>query len=168
MSLKVQNTGPYFTNTYWEFLLGLGNLWWGLEICICIWARTWGSSYAWQSLKMSSLKTVKHKSQKYDCLGYPSTIIMISLSSYAWLRVFSCFFYAFMVLHSYFFFLNAHSYLFNWLILICSVRGSWNKSSSMKPSLTSHLPQGIILTPLGAPITLNKYYHYSEKEFKLK
>lgn len=65
-------------------------------------------------------------------------------------------------------FLNAHSYLFNWLILTCSVRGSWNKSSSMKPSLTSYLPQGIILTPLGAPITLNKYYHYSEKEFKLK
>ena len=65
-------------------------------------------------------------------------------------------------------FLNTHSYLFNWLVPTCSVRGSGNNSSSRKPSLTSYPPQRPILTPGRAPITLDKYYHYSEKEFRLK
>lgn len=64
-------------------------------------------------------------------------------------------------------FLNAHSYLSNWLILPCSLRGSRNNSSSGNPSLTFHFTQRTILTLLCASITLNKYHHYSEKGFKL-
>lgn len=41
--------------------------------------------------------------------------------------------------------LDAHSYLFKWLNSTCSARRNWNIPSSMKPFLTSHLPQRTIL-----------------------
>lgn len=47
----VQNSRTCFTNIDSEFLVGFG-------ICICIWARTWRSSYLWQSLRITSLKAV--------------------------------------------------------------------------------------------------------------
>lgn len=111
----------------------------------------------------------KRKVIKYDCLAYPSTIIMDSLLkpflvTYIFLFLLCLHDFAQAILS----FLNAHSYLFNWLNPTCSVTGNWINSLSMKPSLLSHLPQITILTLLGASITLNKYYHHGEKEFKSK
>lgn len=150
--------------------MGLGNLWWGLEICICIWARTRGNSYAQKSLRTTSFKTVK-KISHYIWLPcsyfyYDYGLSVQAMLDYLYFPISfipSCFFPQ--AIPS---FLNAHSFLFIWLILTCSIRGSWNNSLSMKPSSTYRLPQRTILTLLGAPITLNKYYHYSEKEFKFK